>query len=175
MPGAPTKPKPEELLPHDKLAEQAVLGAIIYRNELLAQIQDYLQPTDFFSPANQKIFTAMQELAGEEAPIDEVSVSGWLRDHNFLDESGGVDYLLLLTQTTPVADNAEYYAQLVQEKSQLRAIISTAYELAREGQEGQRNISEFLGEASEKFREIENRVRTRSYTPLHEVLLSNFE
>ena len=93
MPGAPTKPKPEELLPHDKLAEQAVLGAIIYRNELLAQIQDYLQPTDFFSPANQKIFTAMQELAGEEAPIDEVSVSGWLRDHNFLDESGGVDYL----------------------------------------------------------------------------------
>ena len=175
MPGAPTKPKPEELLPHDKLAEQAVLGAIIYRNELLAQIQDYLQPTDFFSPANQKIFTAMQELAGEEAPIDEVSVSGWLRDHNFLDESGGVDYLLLLTQTTPVADNAEYYAQLVQEKSQLRAIISTAYELAREGQEGQRSISEFLGEASEKFREIENRVRTRSYTPLREVLLSNFE
>lgn len=175
MPGAPNPPKPEDILPHDKLAEQAVLGAIIYRNDLLTRIQDYLEPEDFFSPANQKIYSAMCRLAEEEAPIDEVSVSGWLRDHNLLDDTGGVDYLLLLTQTTPVADNAEYYAQQVQEKSQLRAIISTAYELAREGQTGQRSISEFLGEASEKFREIENRVRERSYTPLREVLLSNFE
>ena len=59
------------------------------------------------------------------------------------------------------------------QESQLRAIISTAYEFRSRGQEGQRSISEFL-EKPLKFREIENRVRTRSYTPLREVLLSNF-
>jgi replicative DNA helicase len=169
------KPATEELLPHDKMAEQAVLGALIYRNDLLPQIQDYLTPDDFFSPANQKIYSGMLDLSEQAAPIDEVSLSTWLKDHNLLDASGGVDYLLNLTQTTPVADNAEYYAAIVQEKSQLRAIITTAYDLAKEGQAGQRDISEFLGEASERFREIENRVSTRSYAHLKDILLKNFE
>ena len=69
-----------------------------------------------------------------------------------------------------MADNAEYYAQLVQRKASFEQ-SSLLPELAREGQEGQRII--FLGEASEKFREIENRSDC-SYTP-HVKLLSNFE
>ncbi|HAF88291.1 MAG TPA: DNA helicase, partial [Deltaproteobacteria bacterium] len=39
-----------ELLPHDKMAEQAVLGAIIIQNSVLLQILDILTSDDFFSP-----------------------------------------------------------------------------------------------------------------------------
>ena len=46
----------EELLPHDRLAEQAVLGAIIIQNSILLQVLDILSTDDFFSPANQYIF-----------------------------------------------------------------------------------------------------------------------
>ena len=43
-----------ELLPHDKMAEQAVLGAIIIQNSILLQILDILTTDDFFSPANNQ-------------------------------------------------------------------------------------------------------------------------
>ncbi len=59
----------DELLPHDKMAEQAVLGAIIIQNSVLLQILDILTSDDFFSPAHQLIFTAMQEMVSQEPPV----------------------------------------------------------------------------------------------------------
>ena len=38
----------EGLLPHDKMAEQAVLGAIIIQNSVLLQVLDILNIEDFF-------------------------------------------------------------------------------------------------------------------------------
>lgn len=38
----------DELLPHDKMAEQAVLGAIIIQNSVLLRILDILSSDDFF-------------------------------------------------------------------------------------------------------------------------------
>ncbi|MDP7463651.1 MAG: DnaB-like helicase N-terminal domain-containing protein, partial [SAR324 cluster bacterium] len=56
----PQRPNFEELLPHDRMAEQAVLGSVIIRNDLLASIADLLIEEDFFSPAHRHIYTAMQ-------------------------------------------------------------------------------------------------------------------
>ena len=62
-----------ELLPHDKMAEQAVLGAIIIQNSILLQILDVLTTDDFFSPANHYIFAAMQEsLKRKRVPLREI-------------------------------------------------------------------------------------------------------
>ena len=58
-----------ELLPHDKMAEQAVLGAIIIQNSVLLQILDILTSDDFFSPAHQFIFAAMQEMESQDPPV----------------------------------------------------------------------------------------------------------
>ena len=65
-----------DILPHDKMAEQAVLGAIIIQNTILPQILDIINTEDFFSPANQYIFSAMQRMASEEppVPIDELTL-----------------------------------------------------------------------------------------------------
>jgi replicative DNA helicase len=49
----------EELLPHDKFAEQAVLGSVIIRNSVFTAIIDSLSASDFFSPAHQRIYQAM--------------------------------------------------------------------------------------------------------------------
>ena len=115
----------EELLPHDKMAEQAVLGAIIIQNSVLLQILDILTSDDFFSPAHQFIFAAMQEMASQEPPIpiDELTLLNHLESRQRLEQTGGVDYLNELSQKTPVAENAEFYAQIVREKGQLRDII----------------------------------------------------
>ena len=168
----------EELLPHDRMAEQAVLGAIIIQNSILLQILDILNTDDFFSPANQHIFTAMQEMAAQEppVPIDELTLLSQLESKQQLEQTGGVDYLNELSQKTPVAENAEFYAHIVREKGQLRDIILTAHEVAKRGQEeNAENISEFIAEATERLQSIDARTRLKSYSHLKEVLAINFE
>ena len=167
-----------ELLPHDKMAEQAVLGAVIIQNSALLQILDILTSDDFFSPAHQLIFTAMQEMAAQEPPIpiDELTLYSRLESRQQLDQTGGVDYLNVLSRKTPVAENAEFYARIVREKGQLRDIILTAHEVAKRGQEGTpENISEFIADATERLQSIDERTRFKSYTHLKEILATNFE
>ena len=168
----------EELLPHDRMAEQAVLGAIIIQNSILLQILDILNTDDFFSPANQYIFAAMQEMAAQEppVPIDELTLLSQLESKQQLEQTGGVDYLNELSQKTPVAENAEFYAHIVREKGQLRDIILTAHEVAKRGQEeNAENISEFIAEATDRLQSIDARTRLKSYSHLKEVLAINFE
>ena len=168
----------EELLPHDRMAEQAVLGAIIIQNSILLQILDILNTDDFFSPANQHIFAAMQEMAAQEppVPIDELTLLSQLESKQQLEQTGGVDYLNELSQKTPVAENAEFYAHIVREKGQLRDIILTAHEVAKRGQEeNAENISEFIAEATDRLQSIDARTRLKSYSHLKEVLTINFE
>ena len=168
----------EELLPHDRMAEQAVLGAIIIQNSILLQILDILNTDDFFSPANQHIFAAMLEMAAQEppVPIDELTLLSQLESKQQLEQTGGVDYLNELSQKTPVAENAEFYAHIVREKGQLRDIILTAHEVAKRGQEeNAENISEFIAEATDRLQSIDARTRLKSYSHLKEVLAINFE
>ena len=168
----------EELLPHDRMAEQAVLGAIIIQNSILLQILDILNTDDFFSPANQHIFAAMQEMAAQEppVPIDELTLLSQLESKKQLEQTGGVDYLNELSQKTPVAENAEFYAQIVREKGQLRDIILTAHEVAKRGQEeNTENISEFIAEATDRLQSIDDRTRLKSFSHLKEILAINFE
>ncbi|HBI30358.1 MAG TPA: replicative DNA helicase [Deltaproteobacteria bacterium] len=172
----PQRPNFEELLPHDRMAEQAVLGSVIIRNDLLAPIADLLIEEDFFSPAHRHIYTAMQGMAAQETPIDELTLARWLTDRQLFDKTGGADYLLQLTQNTPVPENADYYAQIVREKSQLREIILTAQEIAKRGQEdGAEDVSTFLAESTERLRAIDARTSQADYARLKEVLLTNFE
>ena len=153
-----------------------MLGSVIIRNDLLAPIADLLIEEDFFSPAHRHIYTAMQGMAAQETPIDELTLARWLTDRQLFDKTGGADYLLQLTQNTPVPENADYYAQIVREKSQLREIILTAQEIAKRGQEdGAEDVSTFLAESTERLRAIDARTSQADYARLKEVLLTNFE
>ena len=168
----------EEILSNDKMAEQAVLGAILIENSILLQILDILNVEDFFSPAHKLIFSAMEEMGSMEPPmpIDELTLLKQLESRQQLEQTGGVDYLNELSQKTPVAENAEFYAEIVREKGQLRDIILTAHEVAKHGQEGSsENISDFIAEATERLESIESRSRKNSYTHIKEILSSNFE
>ena len=173
--GQKGKPDFEALLPHDRMAEQSVLGAVILNNSALPKMVDILRDEDFFSMSHRRIFSGMRDLYENEAPIDELTLSRWLEDQKLLEHTGGVDYLLELAEITPVAENAESYAEIVREKAQLRDIITTAHDIAQQGQEGTESISDFIAESSEKLRSIDSRYRDQSYHPLKQILLSQFE
>lgn len=166
---------PSELLPHDKIAEQAILGAIIIKNEILFQVSEALSPTDFFSPAHQKIYQAILELSEKNDPIDEVILGTFLRDRNLLDQTGGVNYLVELAQSTPVVENVTHYAQIVREKGRLRELITVANDIAKQGKESSEDVESLILKATETLSSIESEGSARSYVHLKTILHDYFD
>lgn len=162
-------------IPQDIEAEQAVLGAIIYNNDILSETMALLSPNSFFLPAHQYIFRAMSQLAEQDSPIDEITLGDELKSLKQLDEAGGYPYLTELLDCVPSAGNVLQYSKIVQEHSLLRDLIETSSEIARKSRSPDKNITELLAEAETKIAEISLRSSNKSYTPLKDILVTNFQ
>ncbi|MCZ6531640.1 MAG: replicative DNA helicase [SAR324 cluster bacterium] len=165
----------ESLLPHDKEAEQGVLGAIIHNNDALNHAAEILQPEFFFSPAHRELFQAMIDLADRQNPIDEITLGDALRSRNLLDQVGGLIYIAELVDLTPVASNVAVYAEIVRQKHQLRSLISAATDIANKGRDTPSNVGELLDQAQDIIIELANDAQVRSYAQLKDLLAANFE
>ncbi|MCZ6644754.1 MAG: replicative DNA helicase, partial [SAR324 cluster bacterium] len=165
----------ESLLPHDKEAEQGVLGAIIHNNDALNHAAEILQPEFFFSPAHRELFQAMINLADRQNPIDEITLGDALRSRNLLDQVGGLIYIAELVDLTPVASNVAVYAEIVRQKHQLRSLISAATDIANKGRDTPGDVGELLDQAQDIIIELANDAQVRSYAQLKDLLAANFE
>ena len=103
-------------IPHNLEAEQAILSAILYDNNILNEITGILNIEDFYSQAHQKIYSAILELArslGLEAIPEAGSglneaveeVTNWCISH-------GAASVLILPSDLPLIE-AEDVARLV--------------------------------------------------------------
>ncbi len=165
-----------KLLPHDKTAEQAILGAIIIKNDVLYQVADTLVSSDFFSPAHQKIYQAALDLREKNEPVDEVTLGTFLKDRNLLEQTGGVNYLVELAQSTPVVENVGHYARIVHEKGRLRELILAANEIAKQGTESPENVEFLIEQATDTIRQLESKVGfQKNYDHLSTVIPDYFD
>ena len=90
-------------------AERAVLGAVLRREEVLADLAGTLEPRHFVDPLHSRIYRAMLELWEERKPVDLVSLSDRLRGAATLDVLSG------LMADVFGAANAGYHANLLRE------------------------------------------------------------
>lgn len=103
---------------HDPAAEEAVIGSCLIDSQAIDRVTPGLAPADFYIVRNGWVFDAACDLDNRGIPIDLVVLSNELRQRNQLDEIGGPGRLMELINTTPAAGmNAEYYADIVREKS----------------------------------------------------------
>ncbi len=119
--------------PHSVEAEESVLGSILLSVDAANEVMDKLDPEDFYVPAHQAIFRAIQSLYNSNQAIDAITVSEELRRTNELERVGGVAFVTRLIDVVPSAANVEYYTGLVEEYSQRRHLIragSTVHDLA---------------------------------------------
>jgi replicative DNA helicase len=114
-------------------AEKALLGSIMLRPEALYDIMDFLRHEAFYAEKHRIIFTAIMELFGKHEPIDMLSLSGRLKEKNFLESIGGSSYLAELVNTVPSSANAKHYADTVQKKHVLRSLIDASNRVSEMG------------------------------------------
>jgi hypothetical protein len=105
-------------------AEQAVLGAILIKNDIIDAVMRTLSPADFYSLRNGKIYSAMSELKRENIPIDLITLCQRLQSSSTLEDVGGSAYIAGILETTPSAANFTHHVQIVAEMACKRDVLS---------------------------------------------------
>ena len=121
---------PERVPPQNIEAEQAVLGAMLIKKEAIIEVQEILQPDDFYRETHRIIYEAMVRLQNNDEAVDLVTLTEELRKTDMLDKVGGLGFITQLANIVATAANVSYHAKIVKEKAELRNLINVATEIA---------------------------------------------
>ncbi len=167
--------KSERIPPHNKDAEQSVLGAAMLSRDALSEVLEIVRPEDFYDPAHKEIFSVMADLFRESVNVDIVTVCDELKKRNSLEAAGGRVYVASLASEVPSAANGAGYAKIVAEKSSLRMLINASDDIREKAFGESSDPAILLDHAEQKIFEIGQRRQSRDYLPISEVLVENME
>ncbi len=159
-------------------AEQAVLGAILVRPEVMDQVVDIIKPEDLIGPGHCLIFAAMLKLYQESTPIDLVTVTQALRASGNLAVAGGPVFLATLSEQVGFAANGAKYAHLVRDKSLLRKLGSIGGRIVKATEKGGTDVRGLLDKASAAIFDLadqDTRSKVEGMPALVEQLRTNME
>ena len=160
----------DNLPPQNIEAEQAVLGAIFLNTDALADAMEYVEADDFYRRSHQILFQAMVDLNNNSEAIDVLTVQNYLSTNNQLDDVGGVAYIAELATSVPTAANAGYYAKIVEEKSMLRRLISTATNIITQANNNDDDVPSLLDSAERQIMDVSERKNRSGFREIKDVL-----
>lgn len=137
--------------PYSLEAEQSVLGGLMLDNAYWEYVNLQVYSDDFFNYAHRIIFSEMQNLLELNKPIDLITLSESLENKGKLESVGGFSYLAELSKNVPSVSNIVAYAEIVHERSVMRAMISVANEIANFGYNPKGRSSEELLDLAESL------------------------
>lgn len=108
-------------------AEQAVLGAMLIKPELIDILSADLKESDFFFSDNRSVFKAIMALRARNRDIDFLTVGEYIGE--LLDGTPAFAYTAELHKNTPSAANAKSYAQTVIARGIDRALVAACYNI----------------------------------------------
>jgi len=141
---------PDQVLPHSREAEEAVLGAVLIHPEVYYEVAQILRPEDFYIVRNRWIWEAFMRLNERRADIDYMLVIQELEKQGQIIEAGGPAYVTSLLSQTPTSLHAVAYAHIVEEHAIRRTMLTAANEMARMAFDQRRSVDTIIDE-SEKL------------------------
>lgn len=134
----------DQVPPHDRDAERALLAGIMRDPDRYLRIGDSLDAADFYTDAHQKIYLAVEAIhRGGDVP-DLLTVASELRRAGHLADMGGYSYLADLFTLDPTGANAQRHAGIVREHAILRAVLRAGQALIREANNPRRPARQIL-------------------------------
>ncbi len=117
--------------PHNLEAEKSVLGAVLLDERHLHAllVEEQLRPEHFYREQYGAVFAAMLSLYEGDRKIDHLTVAETLKQNGKLEEVGGVEAIDELAGWVPAAGHAREYGRIVRDNAQMRALLTTSYEI----------------------------------------------
>ena len=127
--GEPFNKGTEEKLPISLDAEQAILGAILFDNEIYYRAAGFLKEEHFYDPVHQMVFGAFNDLISSGRLASPVTLDTYLAKSQGYIEAGGKKYLEQLAANVPSTAGAIDYARIVFDLSVCRGLMSIGSEM----------------------------------------------
>lgn len=163
-------------LPHDLLAEKALIGCLLIDNATFDEITDVnLVKEDFYHPQYGVIFQGIKELAVDSKPFDLVSICAKLNDMGKLENVGGQAQVIEIIEQTASSANVHHYAKILKNKSILREIVRTSMRITDQGVNFVGNVEEFIDEVESSFFNLAAQTKKNSVMSLKDALKVNLK
>ena len=132
-------------------AERGVLGSILLLPTVCDDVALVLRPEDFYDDANRALYAHLRAMNDEGRRIDTTLLVERLKAKGEFESIGGAAYVAEILQSVPTAANAVFYAEIVKNKSTLRALIHSSTEILRDAYDESQEAREMLGRAEERI------------------------
>lgn len=117
--------------PHDIDAEKIVLGAMLLSESAARRITDIITGGDFYRPAHQDIFNAINRVRSLHGQANTPLVADFLTRTAGTIQWGGPLYLVELTDAVPTAANGPYFAKAIRGLAVRRRLIEATTSIAQ--------------------------------------------
>lgn len=155
--------------PYNIEAEEALLGSIFLKPDVISDVIDIISPSDFYKYNYELIFLEMLKIYNSGKIIDTLIIINSLENTNKLEKIGGEDIIYDLTEVVPTAANAISYAQIIKECSIRRSLINTGEKIARNSYIGYYKVDKMLDEAEKLLFEIVKKKQIKDVITLEEM------
>ncbi len=163
-------------LPHDLLAEKALVGCLIIDGSAFDEISNLqTEPGHFYDPRYGRVFDVIRDLSLANRAIDYVTVCNKLKDQGRLEEIGGESFVSALTEDQASSANVYEYAKITKDKYSIREIIKTAMRVVQAGQNFTGNAEDFIQDVESKFFKLTNDAKTGGMVKLNTTLKQNLK
>src|SRR3989344_3823665 len=161
--------------PHDDIAEQSVLGAILIDKDAMVDVAEFLRSKHFYKEGHALIFDAMLELYETHEPIDVVTVTAQLKKHGKLKEAGGMSHLSELVNVVPTSAHAERYGRIIQEMYTKRQLIGVAGKITELAFREEGSAQAIVDSAEMEIFSISQETTRRDFIAIKDALASSFD
>jgi replicative DNA helicase len=169
----PSRTQP--VLPHNREAEEAVLGSVLVNAEVFYDVAHFLAADDFFIHRNRWIWESFVSLQEQRQPIDVLTVSEELERQSRLQDAGGPAYLAALISNVPTSLHAEAYGRLVEETATRRRLLQSANQIARLAYQADTPIEDVVNDAEKAIFGVSERRLTHQLQPIKQVLSAYYD
>lgn len=143
---------------YDALAEQAVLASIFSTPEILDDLNDVVNHTDFYEVRNQVIYETIVDLQQEGRSFDPINLAGELKRRGQFQTVGGVGYIteiLAPNRLSQYGTDPIGHAEIIRDLSLRRKLINLSTEILETSAIGTGlSASEAMGFAEESILRI---------------------
>ena len=145
----------QDLAPHSVEAEQALLGALLYDNEIYHRVSDILNAKHFYNPVHVRLFESISSLIEHGKLADAIVLKNRFSKDETLVDIGGVEYLALLLENAPIGASAPEYAKMIFDLALRRDLIRLGGEI-KAGAEDPDNDADAKAQISEAEMQLFN-------------------
>ena len=162
-------------IPHNREAEEAVLGSVLVNTEVYYDLAHFLSADDFFLHRNQWIWEAYTRLQEQRQPIDLLTVGEQLDSQGRLVEVGGHAYLTGLINNVPSSIHAVAYGHMVEEAATRRRLLEAANRIARLAHQSDTLLEDVVDEAEKAVFGVSEQRLPHQLQPIRQVLSEYYD